>query len=217
MALIPIRASFHMEAKEMLTEHFLWNYRYKTEFSSWASSLLFVLQHAVRKSDYRCESDVCIYVLDTRILSNVSIYPATILLRVYGIEDKGRLRHEYYSGEYPIHGGIEDTTCFQVVSLPHLIHCGLFNLFPELNEERGKGLLYRRVQELRSSFFNQPSPVSAVDVQSLRQLGTCFGDEFALPVTVALLSLRLRCPRDKGVLEKVLEGFRGLIIPSEYL
>lgn len=205
-----------IKAKEMLSNHFQWATGIKTEFSSWTSSLLFALQHAMRKADYKRELDVCICVLDTRKLSDVSIYPATSLLRVYEIENKGKLKHEYYLGEYLVHGSIEDSSCFEVVSLQHLKQCGLFRHFSELDEEHGKRFLYRRVLELRSTYFLQPTPVTSSEILSLTKLGALFGEKFALPITVAFLSLRLRSLKDEYVLSKISQGLQGLTIPRNH-
>lgn len=138
------------KAKEMIREHLLWHYHYPSEFSSWSSLLLFVLQHAVREDaekDKYNEHNVCICVLDTRALSEVYIYPATTLLRVYGIDDCGKLKHSYYEGEYLAHGGVEDGTCFKVVSLRDLRHSKLCELVPE--PETQAEFLFKRVWELR--------------------------------------------------------------------
>jgi hypothetical protein len=206
------------EAKDMLERHFLWDYKHPSEFISWTSSLLFALQHAIRKAYFRHEPNVCICILNTRKLEQVSIYPATTLLKVYGIKDEGKLRHEYYNAEYLAHDRIEDANSFGVVQLDVLIDCELFTLFPELDDEAGKkGALYNRVKQLRSVFFTRPSSVTTSEVESLVDLGMCLGYEFALPMAVAFLSLRLRPQGDEDSLKETLEGLRDLRFPLDYV
>ncbi len=188
-----------------------------SEFSSWTSSLLFALQHAVRKADFRQELNVCIYTLDTRKLRKCQIYPATTLLRIYGIENTGKLKHEYYTSEYLAHGKLDCSASSKVVMLQDLIANGLYEQFEELNDRQEKEFLYRRVQDLRTLFFMHTSAVTESALASLRRLGLCFGNQFAFPVSLAFLSLRLRSGANGFPLQAIMEGFRGLRIPDGYL
>ncbi|KAH0563364.1 hypothetical protein GP486_002071 [Trichoglossum hirsutum] len=205
-----------LRAKEMLESHLLWDFTCSSEFISWTSSLLFALQHAIRKAYFRNESDVCICILNTRKLEEVSIYPATVLLKAYGVRGEGKLRHEYYIAEYLAHGRIEDTDSFGVARLEDLLSRGLFALFREMDDEETKKRLYNGVAQLRDKFFAQPSSVTASEVKSLKGFGMLFGGEFALPMAVAFLSLRLRPLRDENFLKRALDGLRGLEIPVDF-
>ncbi|MCJ1387271.1 hypothetical protein MMC18_000111, partial [Xylographa bjoerkii] len=168
---------------------------------------------AIRKANYQHEAIVCIYVLNTRKLTDVSIFPATMLLRAYGIKSEGTIQHELYSSEYLAHGTINDEACFSAVGLQDLIESGLYDLFPELGVEQGKKPLSQRVENLRLQFFAHTWPIIASGVGSLRELAICFGPGWALPMTVAFLSLRLRRQKGKRYLQNMLQELRDLKFP----
>ncbi len=191
----------------MLEQHLRWDYACPSEFSSWSSSLLFVLRHAVRKKYCDLAKNVCIYVLDSRKSVNNSIYPATSLLQVYEVKSEKKLRHEYYATEYLLHGALENANSFSVVALEILERQGLYQQFPELNEERRSEDLYLRVLYLRRLFFGRTWTVTDEEVKALRKMAECFSDdELVVPVTAALLSLRRRGNLKDNVLEKILIG-----------
>lgn len=198
----------------MLEHHLLWNYAWPAEFSSWSSSLLFVLRHAVRKKYYDLANNVCICVLDTRKLINSSIYPATSLLQACEVKNEGKLQHEYYVTEYLLHGALENANSFSVVPLEILERQGLFQQFPELNDERESRYLYRRVQHLRQLFFGRTWSVTDEETKAFRKMAECFGDdEFIVPVTAAFLSLRHRGKLENNVLEKIPIGSGRIRFP----
>ncbi|MCJ1401006.1 hypothetical protein MMC11_004218 [Xylographa trunciseda] len=203
-----------VEAKEMLEKHLLQKSTRMSQFGSWSSSLLFVLQDAMRKADYQPEATVCIYVLNTRKLINVSIFPATMLLRAYGIKSEGTLQQDHCNSEYLAHGTLDDETCLSAVALHHLIEGGLYDLFPELSEEQGKKALSQRVEDLRLKFFAHTWPITACGVGALRDLALCFGTEWVLPMTVAFLSLRLRRQKGRQYLHDMLQALSGLKFPE---
>ncbi|KAI9732311.1 MAG: hypothetical protein M1834_001518 [Cirrosporium novae-zelandiae] len=134
------------------------------------------------------------------------------LLDVYGIESIGKLTHEYYRAEYLAHCEIENTSNFRVVPLQALIDHGLYELFPELDEQEDPSQLARQVNEFRSQFFSRSSNVTIREAQLSRNLGELFGSNLALPVAVAFLSLQPR-PESGDGFDIILEGLDDLEIP----
>ncbi|KAL9103067.1 MAG: hypothetical protein Q9163_001865 [Psora crenata] len=202
------------EAKELLEKHFLWHYSPEDEFISWTSSLLWALQHAIRKQDYYGQRDTCICVLDTSNLSKACIYPATTLLRVYKISSEGKLQHEYYNAEYLAHSTVRCANNQAVaVPLQALINHGLYGLLPELNDAQSKGYLYSRIKELRSIFFTQDSTISAQDIAIAKRLAYSFGGPWTLPALLVFLTLRKRPMRNATLLSEVREHFSVVKLP----
>ena len=201
----------------MLEAHLLQRTTRASEFTSWSSSLLVTLLDATRKADYQQEAVVCIDVLNTRKLTMASVFPATMLLRAYGIKSEEELSHGIFSHEYLVHGAIGDESCFSVAGLQQLRECGLCDLFPELGVEQGKKALSQRVDELRLKFFAHVWPVTMSGVGPLRDLAMCFGPEWVLPMTVAFLCLRLRHHKGRRYPQALLQELGDLTFPGGYV
>lgn len=72
------------------------------------------------------------------------------------------------------------------------------------------------------SFSTSPTPLTENDIQRARQIGDLFGNEFAIPITLAILCCVQRDPnlwihgvstRDLGA---VIRGIKGLTIPESW-
>ena len=122
------------EAGMMIYDHLKYVYRSPSEFSSWSVSLLFVLQHALRKAYSGGEEDILIYVMDTRSLPEERIHYAPDLLKTYkvnwaavgGIESKNKFE-KYAQGEYLIHGKLDNAVgLWRAVNLDQLLDAGLW-------------------------------------------------------------------------------------------
>lgn len=194
------------EAKLMIEHHLLWS-RENTEFISWTSSLLWALQYAVRKRAKWKDQSISICVLDIqRSPAQLSIYPVPTLLCVYGIRSRGR---DYYHAEYLAHSMVEVSgRSLSVISFKALIAGGLFELLPELDDRRGRVLLAKRVNQLRSAYFTQPCKVSSMELHVVKRLAAGFGSDWILPMSLAFFSLRLRERKD--------ESFLRVIAPLAY-
>lgn len=193
--------------REMLEEHLTWNYRHPSEFTSWTSSLLCALRHAMRKLYHwkEAESDVYIAVLDTANLA-MPVWAAPALFDAYGIQRRpSRLERHYYHGEYLVRGGIRSTeTAFRVASLERLREEGLHELLPELfgpGADRASPSLACRIRDDRDGlcwpnrFSRASARLTRRGMQLSRKLGECFAEEgrgraFVFPVAVAFLALR---------------------------
>ncbi|MCJ1432150.1 hypothetical protein MMC27_001506 [Xylographa pallens] len=206
-----------LDAKKMLEAHLLQRTTRTSEFTSWSSSLLVTLLDAMRKADFRHEGIVCLYVLNTRKLTKASVFPATMLLRAYGIKSEEELSQGMFNHGYLVHGAIDDESCFSIAGLQEVREHGLYDLFPELRAEQGKKPLSQRVDELRLKFFVHVWPMTMSEVGPLRDLAMCFGPKWVLPMTVAFLSLRLRHHRGRRYPQALLQELDGLQCPNGFL
>ncbi|KAK3680368.1 hypothetical protein LTR37_021294 [Vermiconidia calcicola] len=142
-----------------------------SQFSSWASSLNVALgfSHPIGKS--------YISIIDTQMLGhrNVIIHvPA--LRRAVGVPD-GAYDHEYLAH------GIISGPAHKAVPLQVFLNNGLSRWTPMLEhsgEERCNGRT------------NRHPPITAIDMKRATRIGTKYGDDFAVPVTVAVLCARRR-------------------------
>lgn len=195
-------------AKRMLENHLLWSGLADDQFISWTSSLLWALQHAIRK-DFQGDTDIQICVLDTSKIETGSFFSALDLLRIYRVPDESKLAHRYYTTEYLYHGGIFVHGSSSTVSFNLLREYGLFSLLAELDDPRYKPLLCRTVENLRVTMVSIPRPIAPIEGRTALQLASLFGKDFIMPVMVALLSLRRRAPDDADFL-KLLADHAGI-------
>ena len=191
----------------MLEDHLLWKGGRNDQFISWTSSLLWALQHAIRK-DFRGDRDVQICVLDTSKIETCSFFAASDLIRIYRITDEGKLAHRYYVAEYLYHGGLFVHGSSSTVSFNLLREYGLFNLFPELDALEFKPKLCIAIESFRLRMVSVLRPVSPIEGQIALQIASLFEKDFAMPLVVALLSLRRRAPDDENF-SKIVSNYAG--------
>ncbi|KAK3675381.1 hypothetical protein LTR78_004891 [Recurvomyces mirabilis] len=179
-------------ARSMLQHHFLWHYEHASEFSSWSTSLLWVLVHAIRKQVIRHDTNVLIYVLDTTRVEDNRIHSAVKLLDVFDLRHPEQLS-EYCKGEYLVHGLMRATIGFKAVKLETVTHAGLYEVFPDLRISAADHRLYLRVRDhLRPIYFGRIWSLSYAEILGLKRLGRCFGRNWEAVMTVAFLSMRRR-------------------------
>ncbi|KAH7036820.1 hypothetical protein B0J12DRAFT_263687 [Macrophomina phaseolina] len=207
--------------KEMIEEHLLWH-KCDSAFTSWSSSLIWVLRHAIRKkyTRYR-EEDVHICILDTDSTSE-PIFPAIALIDAYNITprpEKPWLERHFYFAEYLQLGGItSENASFSVVRFNAMEANGLYDVMPELNttNERLREDLARAVRDTREQLFpanpspGDPQTLSSETVRSALLLATMHRPAFVFPVAVAFLSLRDWTHEESLVsrLDAILESLR---------
>lgn len=118
-------------------------------------------------------------------------------------------RTKYYAHEYLLHGEVQNAGSYRMVSLKDLEESGLYDLLPELKDICGYNLLFLRVQELRSGFFECPRSVQG-DLAICRKLGALFRAQFIKPATIAFLTLQKRHEWDKSMLEDIVASMSDL-------
>lgn len=194
----------------MLENHLTWKGGRSDQFISWTSSLLWALQHAIRK-DFRGDRDVQICVLDTSKIETCSFFAASDLVRIYRVPNEGKLAHRYYVAEYLYHGGLFVHGSSSTVSFNLLREYGLFSLLPELDDLEFKPKLCIAVETFRVRTVSVLRPVAPIEGQIALQIASLFEKDFAMPLMVALLSLRRRAPDDGNFLTLV-SNYAGTLL-----
>jgi hypothetical protein len=202
-------------AIHMLENHLLWKYESTDNLISWTSSFLFAVQHAIRREATDMPSSkpesTCIWILDTRKVPRGSFLPAVALLEAYDIKSEGKLRHDYYYGEYLSQGRVDLPVvslldAMLMTTLKALIDHGLYKLYPPFAEERERKRLCLRVLQLCGTFTGLPEIPTSIEINlAWRMSAGCFLNIGIRPIVmIILLSLKPRYRLDT----KILEAFR---------
>lgn len=216
-----------------LEQHLTWHTAHASEFTSWTSSLLCALRHAMRKAYHWSEPSATVFiaVLDTANFA-LPVWPAAALFDAYSLQPRPRFQRHYYLGEYLVRGGVSAAgTGFRVVSLERLREAGLHGLLPELfgpGAYRGTAQLACRIRDDRDDLCRPGSlkPLTRREMALCRRLGECFaegerGGGFVFPVAVAFLALRRWAGlfgegnSGRAMLEcEILDELEGLEVPD---
>ena len=157
----------------MLEQHLLWKNSSGDQFISWTDSLLWALQHAIRKY-HQGGSEVQICILDTSKIETCSFFAASDLLRIYNVPDEGKLAHRYYTAEYLYHVGLFIHGSSSTVTLNLLRECGLFSLVPETDDADWKMMLCKAVDHFRNKMFSVSRPVTSDEGRPALQIASLF-------------------------------------------
>lgn len=212
-------------AANMLWGHLNWKRLVGDNLMSWTSSLLFALQHGLRraKKDYDepTLSDIQLCVVDTRDFPRGTFIKDLDVMKAYS--DFPNIRsflefrqgNDYYYGEYLSQGRLEIAGRAQHTSLSTMIDLGLYDIEPELQYEHE--ILCKRINALRNAFAapnNAACPLSKKEARKAITVAQgCFGDRFALPFAAMLLSLRRRREMDPVILDAFAAMFTGMMRP----
>ncbi|KAJ6197787.1 hypothetical protein J3E72DRAFT_192261 [Bipolaris maydis] len=194
------------EAVEMLKSHLLWQNRTNDNLMSWTNSFLFAAQHAIRReaTDWPASTPGCIYVsiLDTRTVPRGTFLPAVALLQAYNIESTGKLRHDYYYGEYLSQGRLSSNTII-TTTLDKLIEYGLYRLYPPFADVSERSRLCLRVLQLRETFTDILKEPTDEEVEIAQRISVgCFLHISIRPVIMmTLLSLKPRYRLEPRILK----------------
>jgi hypothetical protein len=194
------------EAVEMLKSHFLWQNRADDNLMSWTNSFLFAAQHAIRReaTDWPASTPGSIYIsiLDTQKVPRGTFLPAVALLQAYNIESTGKLRHDYYYGEYLSQGRLSSDTII-TTTLEKLTAYGLYRLYPPFAEVSERRRLCLRVLQLRRTFTDTPKEPTHEEIKIAETISVgCFLDIGIRPIIMmTLLSLKPRYRLDPSILE----------------
>ena len=185
----------------MLRPHLLWDYNSESDFISWSSSILWVLEHAARMHSYEMKTNIHIAIMDTRKVDDMAIFPATKLMEIFGlpeseVEDKWRrkLSRAHYTSEYLFCGPLRNNAhglCYKAVRWEHICAADVHNHLDVFSERsRLDAKLCLRIAQLRSDFDSNPTSGELEDLVPLVVLiASLFGDEYQVVVTVALIAL----------------------------
>jgi hypothetical protein len=192
---------------------------------SWTSSLFFAIQHGLRRHhtdfDNPDFSNIRICIVDTRKLPRGTFVKDLDLLEAY-IDDEDvakflslRLSPKgWYYGEYLSQGRLDIEGRSKHTSIALLLGMGLYDLEPRFQHDQ-LGLA-NRIVELRDPFAASPlitCPASKLQVRkAIAAAQASFGDEFALPFALMLLSFCPRPRRDRAILAGFEATFTGMAI-----
>ena len=196
----------------MLADHFEYMYDRPSEFSSWSISILWVLVHAVRKATCFEETNVLIYIMDTRKLPIGRAHSAVQLVKDYRLEWIPNVR-DYTQGEYLVHGELHHTNgLWQAVRLETLIDGGLYTTFPTLEKEDLADSLYQRMVGLRMGYLTDVKPMNADIVRVYEKLVGCFDAKWQGVLMVALVMSMRRDLSEEGI-EPLWGVLRSMSLP----
>jgi hypothetical protein len=174
---------------------------------------LFAAQHAIRRqaTDQPASKpeSINITILNTRKVPRGTFLPAVALLQAYNIESTGKLRHDYYHGEYLSQGRLYSDTIGTTTTLDNLTTYGLYELYPPFAEISQKTALCRRVLQLRETFMGIPKEPTNEEVAIAERISVCcFSHVDILPVVMmSLLSLEPRYRLEPRILKAFKDTF----------
>ena len=186
---------------------------------SWTSSLLFALQHDLRRhntdNDKPELSEISLLILDTRSFPPGTFIKDMEIMEVFAPYDFNQTKNldaflqlrksdrGYYFGEYLTQGKIDIIGRCIVTNMQRLIDAGLFELKPELKDNSRWGELANRVIELRKLFkASQDTPTAShAEVRkAITIAGACFGNGWDIPVAIMFLTLQRRRRKDPVII-----------------
>lgn len=185
------------EARRKLETHLRWRKDDGDNFISWTSSLLFALQRAIYANQCR-DTNITICMIDTWKMGDKSFFHAETLLKIFLMQDEGKLRHKYYTAEFLL---VEEVALSPghnscTVSFLELVRSGLYELVPHLRPQDNVAELCKAVSNIREHYFNTPTPLSKQDIEVANSLARSMCTSLALPFFTNLLSLQKRDPDD---------------------
>jgi hypothetical protein len=204
------------EAAVMLSKHIQWLNDFDDNLMSWTTSFMVVIQHGLRRHKRGVRlADLHICIVDTRKFLVDTFMHDMYLLEAFAdhseIRSLLRLRRgRYYFGEYLSQGRLDISHRSSRVSLHTLITLGLYQLEPRFQDDQD--LWAKRVVALREAFVAQNQRIDDVNQAGLRRattMGQAFGDEYALPVLLMLLSLSPRRADDQALFRGIKAMFTG--------
>lgn len=216
-------------AAQMLHNHINWKTRNGDWFRdrddnlmSWTSSLFFAIQHGLRRHlrdfDNPDYSNIHICIVDTRKFPRGTFVKDLDLLEAYVDNDEVasllRLRQSprgWFFGEYFSQGRLAIDGRSGHTSMSMLLDMGLYDLEPRFQVNQDG--LANRIIELREPFGAVPlitCPASKMQVRkAVAAAQASFGDEYALPFALMLLSLCPRPRNDRAILAGFAATFTG--------
>lgn len=213
-AIIPEALIKKLSRRELSRAPWCLDRNYPPQCSTWKSSLLDVLVHAAEMSERLHEPNVCVCVLDTRKVKRTPIYPATGMPRGFDAfhgSENSQIHETTYLADGIIRN--ESEPCFKLISFENLIEYGLFQFLPQLEVWEDGDRAWKKLSFLRSSLFQNPRQITLLELVKAREIATSFGEDFVLPVMVALLSLTGRQRKAWDSFREVLE-WSDLVIPE---
>lgn len=206
------------DAADLLNAHFLWKrgHESKCNLTSWTSSLLFALQYGLFrhvKGDGRPDLDsIFLFILDTSEFPEGTFVKDMDIINVFRKNMDTKLLQwregKYYFGEYISQGVLNITGKCAMTSIKKLIDNGLFQFYPDLEDESRWTEWATRVVQLREPFACSQRPLAThAEVRvAITMAQEFYGGRWTVPMAAMLLSLKPRRICDSVIVE----GFRAL-------
>lgn len=205
---------------DRLKAHVTWGFREDGNFVSWTSSIIFALQHAVRKANggNGCPSEdpsaILITIIDVRKLPVRVFLPSVALLEAYDLLYDPVIDVEYCSGEYLSQAALDlPPGCAISATLEQLTALGLGRIYSPPNRHR----LWKAVDPMRKEITDLPKKAVTTaewdDATTIAQ-GICSGEKFKAVVTLLLLSIKPRHRLDPRILEGFATYNWGTLCPT---
>ncbi|KAI9693415.1 MAG: hypothetical protein M1820_009291 [Bogoriella megaspora] len=177
-----------LDLPHMLHAHLHTDFAFTTEFSTWSSSLLYVLCLALNRQHLGRE-DVHICILDTTLLPpNSAIYPVPAFFETRLLYGEN---HWWYSMEYLAHGVIKGAG-FMAVPFERLVQRGVVDFLPVGDGSSQELSIYgivERAERYGADRLEAKALVWQEDIDCAFHVASDFGKRFGLPVLAGLLSI----------------------------
>lgn len=206
-------------AVDRLKAHVKWRFREDGNFVSWTNSIIFALQHAVRKANggKGCPSEdpsaIQITIVDVRKLPMQIFLPSVALLEAYGLIGDSEINVQYCHGEYLSQGALDlPPGCAISTTLERLNALGLDRIFTPHNRHH----LWNAVDPKRKRIKCGPKEsVTTTEWETVETIarGICSSKIFRTVVTLLLLSIKPRYRLDPMVLEVFANNDWGRLYP----
>jgi hypothetical protein len=192
--------------RDMLEKHLQRIPDCEDQFTSWTSSLLCALHHAIYDTARQDEVRVCI--IDTLTLDNAPFYHAAALFKLYGISPRENLQHEYFTAEYlstgTIHIGEAGST---TIRFSDLVNGGLYDLVPHLRPKPERLPLCEAAAQFKRTHFRIPAEMSQCEIDIAKSLAQSVPGARGLALFIGLLSLQERKVSDQLFLKAIRKSY----------
>ena len=200
-------------ARNMLKFHVLWKDYSDDNFTSWTSSIVFALQHGIRKAiggryhSAEEPSTIDIMILDTRKVPRGAFLPSMALLKAYNLTKDPDIvdKLPYYYGEYLSQGVLDFTAGSTVATtLAKLNELGLGGLYSPSTHKIQANHLWLAVNGVRTAIKNEQEREPTSEELRLAQriaLGITGSKNFLPVVMMLLLSTKPRYRLSPAILK----------------
>jgi hypothetical protein len=204
---------------DRLKAHVIWDYREDGNFVSWTSSIIFALQHAVRKANggkgcpLEDPSAIQITIVDVRKLHIQVFLPSVALLGAYGLIGDTEINVGLCHGEYLSQGALDlPPGCAISTTLERLNALGLDRIFSPHNRYDLRKAVRPMRQRIKSGPKESVTTTEWSTVETIAR-GICSSNIFRTVVTLLLLSIKPRYRLDPMVLEVFANNDWGRLYP----
>jgi hypothetical protein len=208
----------------MLKHHITWSNRKTDNFISWTSSIVFALQHAIRKANggrgcpIEDPSTINIIILDTSRLPRQVFLSTVALLEVFDLTTDRDINLPYCYGEYLSQGLLDLPEGSMVTTtLKRLNELSLDSLYSPFTFRIRRSHLWLAVNNVRQKFKKDSKEVpTSEEIELAQRIATSITNKkrFRSVIMMLLLSMAPRdCP-DSKIMEAFAANGWGKLRPE---